>query len=222
MRDKVGAEQLQQVNHCTTQTGGSECGPEGQRSAPSGSRRAATGVRNNRRVCSETVEDHDRRFWYRWPLTWRSSHAFTVLNTTQFHVRRLGADLARRSLLPAGTSRGYVQIERTRRASARRLERPHVHEMDPEPCTSQLTVPQPALRAVACGGHLGPPQSRPSPRLARFATSVRTEGWSEPRVASVIARARSSWALAPLRSPKACSTLPRLPRSVATSGWSEP
>jgi hypothetical protein len=69
---------------------------EGQRSAPSGSRRAATGVRDDRRVCSETVEDHDRRFWYRWPLTWRSSHAFTVLNTTQFHVRRLGADLARR------------------------------------------------------------------------------------------------------------------------------
>ena len=96
MRDKVGAEQLQQVHHCTTQTGGSDCGPEGQRSAPSGSRRAATGVRNNRRVCSETVEDHDRRFWHRWPLTWRSSHAFTVLNTTQFHVRRLGTDLARR------------------------------------------------------------------------------------------------------------------------------
>ena len=96
MRDKVGAEQLQQVHHCTTQTGGSDCGPEGQRSAPSGSRRAATGVRNNRRVCSETMEDHDRRFWHRWPLTWRSSHAFTVLNTTQFHVRRLGADLARR------------------------------------------------------------------------------------------------------------------------------
>jgi hypothetical protein len=96
MRDKVGAEQLQQVYHCTTQTGGSDCGPEGQRSAPSGSRRAATGVRNNRRVCSETMEDHDRRFWYRWPLTWRFSHAFTVLNTTQFHVRRLGTDLARR------------------------------------------------------------------------------------------------------------------------------
>jgi hypothetical protein len=84
MRDKVGAEQLQQVHHCTTQTGGSDCGPEGQRSAPSGSGRAATGLRNNRRVCSETVEDHDRRFWHRWPLTWRSSHAFTVLNTTQF------------------------------------------------------------------------------------------------------------------------------------------
>jgi hypothetical protein len=71
-------------------------GPEGQRSAPSGSRRAASGVCNNRRVCSETVEDHDRRFWHRWPLTWRSSHAFTVLNTTQFHVRRPSADLARR------------------------------------------------------------------------------------------------------------------------------
>jgi hypothetical protein len=96
MRDKVGAEQLQQVYHCTTQTGGSDCGPEGQRSAPSGSRRAATGVRNNRRVCSETMEDDDHRFWHRRPLTWRSSHAFTVLNTTQFHVRRLGTDLARR------------------------------------------------------------------------------------------------------------------------------
>src|SRR5215211_26848 len=24
--------------------------------------------------------------WHRWPLTWRSSHAFTILNTTQFHV----------------------------------------------------------------------------------------------------------------------------------------
>jgi hypothetical protein len=96
MRDKVGAEQLQQVHHCTTQTGGSDCGPKGQRSAPSGSRRAATGVRNNRRVCSETVEDHDRRFWHRWPLTWRSSHTFTVLNTTKFHVRRAGTDLARK------------------------------------------------------------------------------------------------------------------------------
>ena len=74
MRDKVGAEQLQQVHHCTTQTGGSDCGPKGQRSAPSGSRRAATGVRNNRRACLETMEDHDRRFWHRWPLTWRSSH----------------------------------------------------------------------------------------------------------------------------------------------------
>ena len=96
MHDKVGAEQLQQVHHCTTQTGGSDCGPEGQRSAPSGSRRAATGVRNNRRVCSETMEDHDRRFGHRRPLTWRSSHALTVLNTTKFHAGRPGADLARR------------------------------------------------------------------------------------------------------------------------------
>jgi len=95
-RDKVGAEQLQQTHHCTMKTGGSDCGPEGQRSAPSGSRRTATGVGNNRRGCSETVADDDRRFWHRWPLTWRSLHAFTVLTTTQFHVQRLGADLARR------------------------------------------------------------------------------------------------------------------------------
>jgi hypothetical protein len=100
LRDKVGAEQLQQVHHCTTQPGGSDCGPEGQRSAPSGSRRAATGVRNNQRVCSETVEDHDRRFWHRWPLTWRSSHAFTVLNTAQFLAQRPSADLARRKSDP--------------------------------------------------------------------------------------------------------------------------
>jgi hypothetical protein len=96
MRDKVGAEQLQQVHHCTTQTGGSDCGPEGQRSAPSGSRRAATGVRNNRRVCSETVEDRDRRFWNRWPLTWRFPRTLTVLNTTEFHRETPNADLARR------------------------------------------------------------------------------------------------------------------------------
>jgi hypothetical protein len=63
---------------------------------PSGSRRAAPGVGNNRSVCSETVEDHDRRFWHRRPLTWRSSRVFSVLNTTQFLARRPGADLARR------------------------------------------------------------------------------------------------------------------------------
>src|SRR5215211_1551255 len=34
--------------------------------------------------------------WHRWPLTWRSSHAFTILNTTQLLARRLRADLARR------------------------------------------------------------------------------------------------------------------------------
>jgi hypothetical protein len=96
MRDKVGAEQLQQVHYCTTQTGRSDCGPQGQRSAPSGSSRAATGVRNNQRVCSETVEDHDRRFWHRWPLTWRSSHAFPVLNSTQLLAKNARADLAQR------------------------------------------------------------------------------------------------------------------------------
>ena len=88
------------------QVGDSDCGPEGQRSAPSGSRRAATGVRNNRRACSETVEDHDRRSWHRRPLTWRSSHAFTVLNTTQVHVRRPGADLARRK--PGGVKSPHL------------------------------------------------------------------------------------------------------------------
>ena len=28
MREKVGAEQLQQAHHCTTQTGRSDCGPK--------------------------------------------------------------------------------------------------------------------------------------------------------------------------------------------------
>jgi hypothetical protein len=121
MREQVGAEQLQQIHHCTTQTGGSDGGPEGQRSAPSGSGRAATGVRNNRRVRSETVEDHDRRFWHRWPLTWRSSHTFAVLNTTQFHVRRLGTDLARRKpgvQIPSGHPRAHPRMKRTSRQNA--------------------------------------------------------------------------------------------------------
>jgi hypothetical protein len=69
---------------------------QGQRSVPSGSRRAAPGVGNNRSVCLETVEDHDRRFCHRRPLTWRSSRVFSVLNTTQFLARRPGADPARR------------------------------------------------------------------------------------------------------------------------------
>ena len=102
----------------TMQAGDSDCGPEGQRSAPSGSRRAATGVRNNRKVCSETVEDHDRRFWHRWPLTWRSSHAFTVLNTTRFHVRRLGTDLARRKSCGPGLSSEVASTPRLERSAA--------------------------------------------------------------------------------------------------------
>jgi hypothetical protein len=64
--------------------------------AVGGSRRAATGVRNDRGARPQTVEDHDRRFWYRWPLTWRSSRVFTVLNTMQFLAGMPGADLARR------------------------------------------------------------------------------------------------------------------------------
>jgi hypothetical protein len=42
--------------------GDSDCGPEGRGSAPSGSRRAATGGCNDRGTRPQTVEDHDRRF----------------------------------------------------------------------------------------------------------------------------------------------------------------
>jgi hypothetical protein len=42
-------------------------------SAPSGSRRAATGVRNDREARPQPVEDHDRRTRRRRPLTWRFS-----------------------------------------------------------------------------------------------------------------------------------------------------
>jgi hypothetical protein len=42
------------------------------------------------------VENHDRKSGAQRSLTWRSSHAFTVLNTKQFLARRLGTDLARR------------------------------------------------------------------------------------------------------------------------------
>jgi hypothetical protein len=50
-----------------------------------GSRRAATGVRNDRGARPKTVEDHDRRFSRRWQLTWRFPRALTVLNSTEFH-----------------------------------------------------------------------------------------------------------------------------------------
>jgi hypothetical protein len=130
--------------------GRSDCGPEGQRSAPSGSRWAATGVRNNRRVCLETVEDHDRRFWYRWRLTWCSSHAFTVLNTTQFHVRRLGADLARRK-------RG-VQIP------------------SPPPHNSPGHEP---WRVASTGRHISPAGIRPFPRSARGMKGVSNPRWMD-------------------------------------------
>ena len=49
-----------------------------------------------------------------------------------------------------------------------------------------------------------------------------TLGWSGPKLASSIRSARSKAALAPARSPRSCSTSPRLLTSVATSGWSGP
>src|SRR5215218_10552460 len=65
-------------------------------SAPSGSRRAATGVRNDRGARSKTVENHDRRSCYRRPLTWHFLRVFPVLNTTQFLAGMTSTDLARR------------------------------------------------------------------------------------------------------------------------------
>src|SRR5215203_4584757 len=59
-------------------------------------RRAATGVRNNRRVRSETVEDHDRRSLPSMAADLAFLTRLTILNTTQFHVPILGTDLARR------------------------------------------------------------------------------------------------------------------------------
>jgi hypothetical protein len=93
MRDTVGAEQLQQVHHGTTQPAGSDGGPDGQRSAPS----AADGQQPvSLTPVSVTPRECARKPWrimtadpgIGGPLTWRSSHAFTILNTTQFHVRR--------------------------------------------------------------------------------------------------------------------------------------
>jgi hypothetical protein len=61
-----------------------------------GSRRAATGVRNDGGRRPETVKDRDRRF----RLPWAADLAFlTRLHSPQqrdFHAERLGADLARR------------------------------------------------------------------------------------------------------------------------------
>jgi hypothetical protein len=42
------------------------------------------------------VEDHDRRCYHRWPLTWRFSRLLPGLNTPQFHAGMSGTDLARR------------------------------------------------------------------------------------------------------------------------------
>jgi hypothetical protein len=51
------------------QAGRSDCGHEGSGWLHRGSRRAATGVRNDRGARPKTVEDHDRRFRHRRPLT---------------------------------------------------------------------------------------------------------------------------------------------------------
>jgi hypothetical protein len=61
-----------------------------------GSRRAATGGRNDRGARLETVEDHDPRSCHRRPLTWRFSPSSPVRNTTQFLAGMPGTDLARR------------------------------------------------------------------------------------------------------------------------------
>jgi len=74
----------------------SDCGSDGPGSAPSGSRPAASGVRDDRGTHPQAVEDYDRRFCPRRPLTWRFSRVLTVLNTTQLLAKNARADLARR------------------------------------------------------------------------------------------------------------------------------
>jgi len=70
-----------QVGACPAQAAGmmhaaeSNFGPEVGSATP-GSRRAATGVRNDRGARPQTVEDHDRRSCHRRPLTWRFSRVF--------------------------------------------------------------------------------------------------------------------------------------------------
>jgi hypothetical protein len=51
----------------------SDRGPEGPGGRRRGSRRAATGVRNDRGARPKTVEDHDRQSCHPRPLTWRLS-----------------------------------------------------------------------------------------------------------------------------------------------------
>src|SRR5918993_326518 len=81
---------------CTAEGGRFRLWSRRSRVAASGSRRAATGVRNDRGACSQTVEDHDRRFCHRWPLTWGFSRVLPILNTMQFLEDDARADLARR------------------------------------------------------------------------------------------------------------------------------
>jgi hypothetical protein len=56
--------------------GDSDCRPAGRGRRRRGSRRAATGVRNDRGTRPKTVEDYDRRSCHRRPLAWRFSCVF--------------------------------------------------------------------------------------------------------------------------------------------------
>ena len=49
-----------------------------------------------------------------------------------------------------------------------------------------------------------------------------TPGWSGPRATSLICSARSYWSRAPVRSPEARMTRPRLLRAMLTAVWSGP
>jgi hypothetical protein len=123
-------------------------------------------------VCSETVEDHDRRFWHRWPLTWRSSHAFTVLNTTQFHAECPSADLARR--------KSGVQI--------------------PSPPPTLMTIGNVdhqgrCVSGVAHGGWRAPHFHRPSHGRTALLGRLRVERRASGEAASVMARGRAGAAL---------------------------
>jgi hypothetical protein len=80
VRRTAGHRPLQLRQLGVMHAGSSDCGPEG-RSATSGSRWAATGVRNDRGARPRTVEDHDRRSCHRRPLTWHFYASFPVLNT---------------------------------------------------------------------------------------------------------------------------------------------
>jgi hypothetical protein len=66
------------------------------RVAAPGSRRAADGVGNDRGARPQTVEDYDRRFARRRPLTWSFPPALMVLNSIEFHGETPSTDLARR------------------------------------------------------------------------------------------------------------------------------
>jgi hypothetical protein len=63
--------------------GDSDCGPEGHGWLHRGSKRVATGVRNDREARPQTVKNHDTRSCHRRPLTW---HFSRVLPGPQHHA----------------------------------------------------------------------------------------------------------------------------------------